>query len=882
MKKVLILLFSIGICYAQQIDKPLDLPSTFEQSAAVFNGVVAAKNSYWDVDRKMIYTVHKVQVSTSFKGDAEKFRYVMTKGGTVGLEGLIVKPSVRLAKNTSGYFMVKEVENITLEGFSHNDQLMELIRGLDGFFDYDIQTDRVQLPGSHQTSKRKFERAIKNLSKKKPKSVDVSIETEIFSQSFFVTNGIQITNVSPTTIVAGNAEVLTIAGNGFGEFELNNSFGVVSFRDADTGGLGWIESLKTHIVSWTDTEIKVKVPSNSGSGSFRITRSDNTSYQSTQTITIPFSVSTVIYSIDGSSSNDLEYPIFHAGSMQDDVTTENPINQDNVIDGAYRFVLNTTFSENESAKESFDTALRDWVCTTGLNFEIIEETTEIESSALDFMNIVNFGSTNALAVTYSYYTGCIIGDVVNWTWTDVDIIFNDTIDWGYETVSNSQYDFSSTAKHELGHALGFGHTIDEETLMHYAVGGGVGPVSITPYLSGAEIILARDISTSFCGVLDPHVVSECSSLDPTLDSDGDGLTDIFDDCPNTTMGDSIDVNGCGLSQLDSDEDGVSDDIDLCDNTPAGAVVDASGCADTDVDGIYDNVDLCPDTPDGAEIDSDGCAEFQKDSDGDGVSDDFDLCNATPENTDVDAYGCSTFLLAPDNFNVVVTSNSCIDTNDGSIYVSANNQSLQYQVEINGSQHGLNSNYGFSKTIDNLGIGVYPVCFSVIGQTDFQQCFTVVLSQPDPLSVLAALSNSGEQVSLTLSGSDSYQIEHNGLTKTISAENLNVPLFKGLNTIRITTDLDCQGIFEENYFNSEDILVYPNATKNELKVVIGGADEEAQFIVRDLRGLTLMRMTKNLANSRTSTINLGGYAKGVYFIEVNSPTVRQTTKILKND
>jgi hypothetical protein len=109
MKKVLILLFSIGICYAQQIDKPLDLPSTFEQSAAVFNGVVAAKNSYWDVDRKMIYTVHKVQVSTSFKGDAEKFRYVMTKGGTVGLEGLIVKPSVRLAKNTSGYFMVKEV-----------------------------------------------------------------------------------------------------------------------------------------------------------------------------------------------------------------------------------------------------------------------------------------------------------------------------------------------------------------------------------------------------------------------------------------------------------------------------------------------------------------------------------------------------------------------------------------------------------------------------------------------------------------------------------------------------------------------------------------------------------------------------------------------------
>ena len=145
-----------------------------------------------------------------------------------------------------------------------------------------------------------------------------------------------------------------------------------------------------------------------------------------------------------------------------------------------------------------------------------------------------------------------------------------------------------------------------------------------------------------------------------------------------------------------------------------------------------------------------------------------------------------------------------------------------------------------------------------------------------------MSNSGEQVALTLSGADSYQLEHNGITKTISEDNLNVPLFKGPNSIRITTGLDCQGIFEENYFNSENILAYPTATKNEVKVVVGGIDEKAQFIVRDLRGLTLMRMTKNLTRSRTSTVNLDGYAKGVYFIEVNSPTVRQTTKILKND
>jgi hypothetical protein len=239
-------------------------------------------------------------------------------------------------------------------------------------------------------------------------------------------------------------------------------------------------------------------------------------------------------------------------------------------------------------------------------------------------------------------------------------------------------------------------------------------------------------------------------------------------------------------------------------------------------------------------------------------------------------------LPNDNFEVAVTSNSCLGSNDGSVQVSAKDETLQYQVEINEAQYELNATSGFEKIVESLDVGTYDVCFSVIGQTDFQQCFTVVLSQPDPLSVLAALSNSGEQVALTLSGADSYQLDHNGITKTISADNLNVPLFKGPNSIRVTTGLDCQGIFEENYFNSENILAYPTATKNEVKVVVGGIDEKAQFIVRDLRGLTLMRMTKNLTRSRTSTVNLDGYAKGVYFIEVNSPTVRQTTKILKND
>jgi len=62
------------------------------------------------------------------------------------------------------------------------------------------------------------------------------------------------------------------------------------------------------------------------------------------------------------------------------------------------------------------------------------------------------------------------------------------------------------------------------------------------------------------------------------DSDGDGVTDNVDACPNTPAGTKVDATGCAIkTNLDSDMDGVFDHLDKCPNTPAKALVDASGC-----------------------------------------------------------------------------------------------------------------------------------------------------------------------------------------------------------------------------------------------------------------------------------------------------------------
>jgi outer membrane protein OmpA-like peptidoglycan-associated protein/outer membrane protein W len=62
-----------------------------------------------------------------------------------------------------------------------------------------------------------------------------------------------------------------------------------------------------------------------------------------------------------------------------------------------------------------------------------------------------------------------------------------------------------------------------------------------------------------------------------------------------------------LPPMDSDGDGIPDSLDQCPNTPAGVQVDSVGCpVDSDHDGVPDYLDKCPGTPPGVKVDSNGC------------------------------------------------------------------------------------------------------------------------------------------------------------------------------------------------------------------------------------------------------------------------------------
>ena len=84
------------------------------------------------------------------------------------------------------------------------------------------------------------------------------------------------------------------------------------------------------------------------------------------------------------------------------------------------------------------------------------------------------------------------------------------------------------------------------------------------------------------------------------DTDGDGVRDDMDFCPDTPQGQDVNQDGCAISEMDTDADGVTDDVDNCPSTIN------TGQEDEDSDGVGDACDACPKTPDGLEVDDTGC------------------------------------------------------------------------------------------------------------------------------------------------------------------------------------------------------------------------------------------------------------------------------------
>lgn len=304
--------------------------------------------------------------------------------------------------------------------------------------------------------------------------------------------------------------------------------------------------------------------------------------------------------------------------------------------------------------------------------------------------------------------------------------------------------------------------------------------------------------------------------------------------------------------------------------------------DFDGDGIPDVQDNSPNVsnPDQSDSDGDGVGDVTDDSDHDGVWNPIDECPDTPYGSFVDLQGCELFYLPPSNF-LISKSETCLGKN--SILMQFENLNYTYNIRVTGSTNYNESFGGYRWRLDNLSQGVYNVCITVDGvdPSDFERCFEVSINDPEPLSVLSSLNDRRDIVNLELNGSDTYNITVNGRTSRSSAARSSISLRKGLNTVQVSTDKDCQGVFEEKYFVSEDVAYSPNPFNDNLNIFIGGNDRDIKIDIFTPEGRLVSSGIYQLSETNRSVkIQTSHFVIGSYLVKVNSTTVNQSFVTIK--
>ena len=101
-----------------------------------------------------------------------------------------------------------------------------------------------------------------------------------------------------------------------------------------------------------------------------------------------------------------------------------------------------------------------------------------------------------------------------------------------------------------------------------------------------------------------------------------------------------------------------------------------------------------------------------------------------------------------------------------------------------------------------------------------------------------------------------------------------------NSQEITTDLDCQGSYFEEIFVSEEVLAYPNPTKDWVQLYVGGVDPTTTMILTDVSGYQYFVKEVTIPHNRVIELNLSDYPTGMYFIRLGGSTVQSNLKVIK--
>lgn len=510
----------------------------------IIEGKVIEQRSFWNPAHTMIYTSNKIEVYKNFKGLVQSATIeVVTTGGTVGTERIEASDLLTLDKGNTGIFFCYP-NSIQLASPFTGNQLYDVYAGSQGFIQYNINAKTASGPFLRYNN-------IQNIlypelvqkTGRQPRIINSTFNLSLINKPQTPLAPF-ITSFAPMVVNAGASldpanNLLTINGSGFGNTPTGTS--AVLFDDANNGSGGTpFEVLFNSplVQSWTDNQIKIRVPSRAGTGYFEVREDATGSASSPDLLTVNYAILSSEFTSGG-------------------VTINKEINLMNDNGSGGYTVLYSTATDGGGVnldaapeKETFQRALNTWKEVAGFN--VIEGgTTGVQSVAGDGFNVIMFDNTNTgraplaagvLAVCFSYSNVCtpVASNEVQKTEFDI-VIRNIGVSAGTTSFTSgpcppatrfSQIDLETVLLHELGHALNLAHinesyegsslpNVNPGKLMNFAVVNGVSRKSPDySALMGALYVITPQANTyGSCGLPNIEMTPATRIIAP------------FDECP---------------------------------------------------------------------------------------------------------------------------------------------------------------------------------------------------------------------------------------------------------------------------------------------------------------------------------------------------------------
>ena len=94
------------------------------------------------------------------------------------------------------------------------------------------------------------------------------------------------------------------------------------------------------------------------------------------------------------------------------------------------------------------------------------------------------------------------------------------------------------------------------------------------------------------------------------------------------------------------------------------------------------------------------------------------------------------------------------------------------------------------------------------------------------------------------------------------------------------DQECQGLYFEEIFVSEEVKVYPNPTNGPLQLYISGMDNQVTIVVTSINGSKIMSSVQSVPMNRVIELNLSDLNPGMYIVSVKGTTVQVHQKVIR--